>query len=63
VLEGDPFPGVVNTTGSALVDRNGVVREVHRVYEVPDRRGVTVAVTLRIEATGNAEDPFETYAD
>jgi hypothetical protein len=40
-----------------------VVREVHRVYEVPDRRGVTVAVTLRIEATGNAEDPFETYAD
>lgn len=63
VLEGDPFPGVVNTTGSALVDRKGVVREVHRVYEVPDRRGVTVAVMLRIEATGNAEDPFETGAD
>jgi hypothetical protein len=63
VLDGDPFPGVVNTTGSALVDRNGVVREVHRVYEVPGKRGVTVAVTLRIETTGNTEDPFETDTD
>ena len=49
VLDGDPHPGVVNTTGSALVDGRGVVREVHRAYDAPDKRGVTVRVTLRIE--------------
>lgn len=49
VLDGDPHPGVANTTGSALVDGRGVVREVHRRYDAPNERGVTVAVTLRIE--------------
>jgi hypothetical protein len=49
VLDGDPHPGVVNTTGSVLVDERGVVREVRRAYEAPDKRGVTVRVTLRIE--------------
>lgn len=52
VLDGDPHPGVVNTTGSALVDGRGVVHEVHRSHEAPNERGVTVAVTLRIETLG-----------
>jgi hypothetical protein len=54
VLDGDPYPGVVNTTGSVLVDERGVVREVHRTHGVPDGRGVTVDVTLRIETAGRS---------
>ena len=57
LLDGDPYPGVVNTTGSALIDRRGVAREVHRSYDDPDRPGVSVSVTLRVEDVGDTDVP------
>lgn len=38
-LDGDPYIGVVDTTGSVLIDRYGVLREAHREYENPTSPG------------------------
>jgi hypothetical protein len=43
----DPYPGVQNSTGSALVDENGVVHEIRRQYDVPGDGDVSAVVTLR----------------
>jgi hypothetical protein len=43
----DPYPGVENSTGSALVDENGVVHEIRRQYDVPGDGDVSAVVTLR----------------
>ena len=51
-LEGDPWPGVENTTGSAVLTGAGVLREVHRSYTLPDRPNVRATVTVRVEAVG-----------
>ncbi len=51
-LRGDSWPGVANTTGSALVTREGVVREVRRSYRSPDRPSVSAVVTLRVGDVG-----------
>jgi hypothetical protein len=46
-LGADPYPGVENSTGSALVDENGIVHEVRRQYTVPRSGGVTAVVSFR----------------
>jgi hypothetical protein len=46
-LGADPYPGVENSSGSALVDENGVVHEVRRRYDVPRSDGVSVVVSFR----------------
>lgn len=51
-LEGDPWPGVENTTGTAVLTGDGVLREVHRSYTLPDRPNVRATVTVRVEAVG-----------
>lgn len=51
-LRGDPWPGVENTTGTAVVTGEGVLRAVHRSYTLPDRPSVRATVTVRIEAVG-----------
>lgn len=51
-LRGDSWPGVADTTGSALVTREGVVREVRRSYRSPDQRAVSAVVTLRVSGVG-----------
>lgn len=48
----DPYPGVANSTGSALVDENGVVHEVHRRYDIPESRGVSAEVSIRYTDIG-----------
>ncbi|MFB6117464.1 hypothetical protein [Halosegnis sp.] len=49
---GDPWPGVTNAVGSALVDRRGLVHELVRRYDDPEREGVSVVVALRVRAVG-----------
>ena len=51
-LRGDSWPGVADTTGSALVTREGIVREVRRSYRSPDQRSVSAVVTLRVSGVG-----------
>ncbi len=46
-LGSDPYPGVENSTGSALVDENGVVHEVMRQYDYPGSDGVSAVVSIR----------------
>jgi hypothetical protein len=43
----DPYPGVENSSGSALVDETGVVHEIRRQYDRPGGDGVSAVVTLR----------------
>lgn len=50
--DGDPWPGVANTTGSVLVGQDGLVYEVQRRYDDPDDPEVAIHVTLRIERVG-----------
>lgn len=49
---GDPWPGVANATGRALVGRDGLVHELRRRYDDPDDPGVNVVVTLRVDRVG-----------
>jgi hypothetical protein len=51
-MRGDPWPGVTDTTGTALVATSGLVREVHRSYRSPDRPSVSAEVTLRVTDVG-----------
>jgi hypothetical protein len=51
-LRDDPWPGVENTTGFAVVSERGVVRAIHRSYNPPGRPGVTVTVTVRVTDVG-----------
>ena len=51
-LRGDPWPGVENTTGSAVVTDTGVVRSVTRRYTLPGRPNVTATVTVRVTDIG-----------
>lgn len=51
-MRGDPWPGVANTTGTALVTTEGMVREVRRSYRAPDRPSVSADVTLRVNGVG-----------
>ncbi|AUV82021.1 hypothetical protein C2R22_10475 [Salinigranum rubrum] len=46
-LGADTYAGVENSTGSALVDENGVVHEVRRQYDYPGSDGVSAAVSIR----------------
>jgi hypothetical protein len=49
VLDGDSYPGVENTTGTALVDGTGLVHEVRRSYDYPSEDGVGATVTVRYD--------------
>jgi hypothetical protein len=49
----DPYPGVENSSGSALVDENGVVHELRRQYDVPGEPGVSAVVSLRYTDVGS----------
>jgi hypothetical protein len=48
----DPYGGVENVTGAALVDESGLVREIYRRYRYPDRPGVAAAVSIRVSGVG-----------
>jgi hypothetical protein len=43
----DTYAGIENSTGSALVDENGVVHEVRRQYDYPGNDGVSAVVSIR----------------
>lgn len=47
-FEGDPWPGVTETTGYARVDENGLVHVIHREYAPANTSGVRVEMTVRI---------------
>jgi hypothetical protein len=51
-LANDPWPGVANSTGSLLVDERGLVHSIRRSYDVPDRPGVSVVVTVEVTNVG-----------
>jgi hypothetical protein len=51
VTDGDPWPGVENATGSAVVTEDGLVRMVRRAYGDPNS-AVGVVVTIRVSDVG-----------
>jgi hypothetical protein len=51
-LDGDPWPGVENVSGYALVDSHGFVHEVHRQYTLPEEPNRTVQATIRYDEVG-----------
>lgn len=52
-IDGDPWIESANTTGSALVTRDGTVRELRRAHDVPDHPGTSVVVTIRVTDVGS----------
>jgi len=54
---GDPYTGVTNTTGSALVTRDGLVWSVRRSYDDPSHRDLRAVVTIRISGIGSTTAP------
>jgi hypothetical protein len=63
-LGADPYAGVENSTGSALVDENGVVHEVRREYDYPGSEGVSAAVSIRYTDVGTTTvSPPEWYEE
>jgi hypothetical protein len=48
---GDPWPGVRNSTGSAVVTEDGLVRTVRRGYDDPESDAYVV-ITIRIADVG-----------
>lgn len=51
----DPYPGVENSTGWALVTGEGVVLRLERTYETPDAPNATA--TVRIQYTNRGDEP------
>lgn len=51
VTDGDPWPGVENATGSAVVTGDGLVRTVRRSYDDPNSPA-SVVVTVRVSDVG-----------
>ena len=45
----DPYVGIENSTGSALVDEDGVVHQIRRQYDYPDDGNVSAVVVLRYD--------------
>ncbi|WP_380675889.1 hypothetical protein [Salinigranum sp. GCM10025319] len=43
----DPYVGIENSTGSALVDEHGVVHQIRRQYDSPDDGNVSAVVIIR----------------
>jgi hypothetical protein len=43
----DPYVGIENSTGGALVDEDGVVHQIRRQYDYPDDSNVSAVVVLR----------------
>ncbi|MFC4358524.1 hypothetical protein ACFO0N_11290 [Halobium salinum] len=56
-LADDPWLGVENSTGSALVDERGLVHSLRRSYDVPGRPGVSVTVTVEVVNVGETTAP------
>jgi hypothetical protein len=54
-LGSDPYPGVENATGWALVTGEGVVLRLERTYETPDAPDATA--TVRIQYTNRGDEP------
>jgi hypothetical protein len=54
---GDPYAGVTNTTGSALVTRDGLVWSVRRSYDDPYHRNLRAVVSVRISGVGSTTAP------
>jgi hypothetical protein len=52
-IDGDPWVGSANTTGSALVSRDGTVRELRRASDVPDHPNTSVVVTIQVTDVGS----------
>lgn len=61
-IDGDPYAGVANTTGSALVSRDGLVWSVRRSYDDPYHDGVWAVVTIRITGVGSTTAPEPDWA-
>jgi hypothetical protein len=59
VFANDTYPGIVNTTGTALIDERGFVHRMTRSYEYPGRNGVVVTATVAVSDVGRttAEPP------
>lgn len=53
LTEGDPYTGVTNASGSAVVDSDGVVRQLRRTYDEPTGRDLRVVVTIRVSDVGS----------
>mgnify|MGYP006273890691 CR=1 FL=1 len=51
-LGADTYPGVENSTGSALVGEDGLVYEVRRQYDYPGSTGVSAVVSIRYTDVG-----------
>lgn len=49
---GDPWPGVENTRGYALIDSTGIVHEIERRYDAPRHTGLSAVVTIRYTGIG-----------
>lgn len=62
-IDGDPYAGVVNTTGSALVTRDGLVWSVRRSYDDPYHDGVWGVVTIRVTDVGSTTAPEPDWAE
>lgn len=56
VAADDPWPGIENATASALVDRRGVVHELHSRYDEPDSP-VSASMTVEYEFGPTTVDP------
>jgi hypothetical protein len=62
-LANDTYPGVRNSTGSALVDERGLVHSLRRSYAVPNRPDVRVIVTVEVVNVGETEAPPPDWYD
>ena len=45
--DGDPYPGVTNATGTAIVSESGLVTHLYRTHETPDSP-VRIVITIRV---------------
>jgi len=61
-MDGDPYPGVTNTTGAAVVTESGVVTQVHRTHSEPGS-AVRIVITIRVSDIGTTTVSSPDWAD
>ncbi len=60
ITRGDPYDGVENARGIAIIESHGVVRYLQRVYTIPDSNDTSVTITIEYTDFENVsvEEPW-----
>lgn len=61
-FDGDPYPGVTNTTGTAMVTKSGLVRQLYRTHSEPGS-AARIIIMIRVSDVGTTDVSAPEWAE